>query len=434
MSNVATTAIHGSPLGGGALRGIGQLVIVIVLAGIVGATADRFFGAAQSTHSSPEGDSSLVAQLTSMVVSASPELAQRIRYLVVSEPKLRFAAVWRDGVRIYPEQGTLLTLAESRGWQQLRGSFAHLRSLVPGSGPERSTTVHVYGEIAQASCWRSVSQAGSWGICAAFASASPVGSSDTSGLGGWIKVGLGLLMPLLLFSALLIYLARRLREWIHDARQPLSNMRLHLDLLTRLPSRATECREVLDAELTRLDGALQRLARWQSVRSWWAGRQSAQTHDLQALLNSMARGHQSALAAANCSLYLDVGRCPSREVEAQGLQRIVCNALDNCARHAPGSAVSLVCKAPLTPDDWLLLEITCVASATARQAVSSAVHNRVSDNAGMGLRSCRSLAKARGWRLQVKNDLQSFVVSLSLPPGNASMSHQGRGLMSCYKS
>lgn len=434
MSNVATNAVHSSPSGGGALRGIGQLVLVLVLTWAVGMTADRFLSAGESAHSSAEGDASLAAQLTSRVVSASPELAQHIRYLAVSEPKLRFAAVWHDGERLYPEQGALLTLAESRGLQQLRGSFAHLRSVLAGSGAERSATVHVDGQAALARCWRPEHPAGSWDICAVFASASPVGSSDTSGLGGWIKVGLGLLMPLLLLSAVLFYLARRLREWVHDARQPLCNMRLHLDLLTRLPSRAAECREVLDAEVTRLDGALQRLARWQSLRSWWAGRKSAQTHDLQSLLNSMARGHQSALAAANCSLYLDVGRCPSREVEAQGLQRIVCNALDNCARHAPGSAVSLVCRAPLAPGDWLLIEVLCIAAAKGQQAVSTTGHHGVSDNAGMGLRSCRSLAKARGWRLQVKNDLQSFVVSLSLPPGAPSMSHQGRGLMSCYKS
>ncbi len=442
MPIAVTTAVFCSQRVALSLRYFGRLLATAVLCCAVIAAAASFHSSATPTSSPRDVENSLGARLSSIALSASPDLAQEIRFLTVTNPRLRFAAVWRDGLRVYPEQGALMSLMESKGLQQVGGRFEHLLELAQTEREPRFAALYFAGQPAEARCWRAGPSGVALGICMLQDSDTLLGSVGGAEQSMWSVAGPGLLFSVTLLLGLLLFLRRCLLEWVHDARQPLCNIRLHLDLLNRVPDRAGECRAVLYAETSRLDCTLQKLARWHSVRSCFAACRKPELGDLRDVLSALALQRRSALIAANCSLTVDLGNCPVRMIAVDALQRIVSNVLDNCARHSPGSAVSVVCQLPRAASDWLSVDVVCHGAVGAVQAVASRVERsahparelRSSHCGAVGLRSCRRLARSQGWRISVQSDHQRFVVSLALPPGRRSGSDLNVGSMACCKS
>lgn len=354
MFIVASTAVRRSLFIECTPRRFGWLMVVLAFGCAIAAATGNIYKPVASYSAPTDRESTLALKLTSIVLSQSPDLTQQIRFLTLTEPRLRFAAVWHGGQRVHPEQGALMSLRESRALEQVGGRLGHLLALVRSERSERtpqSATLHSAGQSARARCWRSGQPRADFGICMLLGSDDILNSATSAERSIWSAAGPALLLFVALLLGLLFFLRGRLLEWIHDARQPLCNIRLQLDLLHRFPERRADCRAVLDAEVGRLDSALQDLARWHHARSWLAGPGSPRTVGLRVSLKALVLRQQSALNTANCTLALDLDSCPSGQVAADELARIVSNVLDNCVRHAPGATVSVACKAPLAADD-----------------------------------------------------------------------------------
>lgn len=421
MFNVASTAVRRSLFIECTPRRFGWLMVVLAFGCAIAAATGNIYKPVASYSAPTDRESTLALKLTSIVLSQSPDLTQQIRFLTLTEPRLRFAAVWHGGQRVHPEQGALMSLRESRALEQVGGRLGHLLALVRSERTPQSATLHSAGQSARARCWRSGQPRAEFGICMLLGSDDILNSATSAERSIWSAAGPALLLFVALLLGLLFFLRGRLLEWIHDARQPLCNIRLQLDLLHRFPERRADCRAVLDAEVGRLDSALQDLARWHHARSWLAGPGSPRTVGLRVSLKALVLRQQSALNAANCTLALDLDSCPSGQVAADELARIVSNVLDNCVRHAPGATVSVACKAPLAADDWILVDFVCTPAATPSQKIGcSTERSGLVNIREPGLQLCRNLARARGWRLRVDDDPHCFVVSLALPPSSRS--------------
>jgi signal transduction histidine kinase len=407
------------------------------------------------------------------------EAAYKLRALAYESIDIELVVRWQAGHRVYPDLSGMSTFPESTLLTEALPGMTELRRRLE-SGDTGVVSLAVYLSTGQARlyCWQPPVTALAETLCVAAAVPAAVssavvsatssmaampdrqlfasqlhggiaGSQDDERLGRqqasqswtllWGKddlLFLGLVISTLagmvlwgwrwLTAArtrrvLAVELREQLRELIHDLRLPLANVLLYSGLMSRQPDAARRYCPVLEEEGQRLQSLVSELAAllFPLQPRRWSNRQvSRLAHCPQDQIRRLARATAARLEQSQCQLTLDLGGTTLLSYSPEALNRILHNLLDNCARHAPGSRVTLVCReeGSGTAAATLVIELCCRYPAGTRRRSG---WWRWHEWAGTGLGSCRRLVREQGWCWRSQLTAEGYRAVLQMPLSDA---------------
>jgi signal transduction histidine kinase len=348
-----------------------------------------------------------------LLADDSDVLSYGLRNLAYAEPVLELAAVWQAQERLFPAGRDMPTWTESSRLGEALPSMNVLRQqLETDTGASLWLRLYLGSGAAWLNCY---SLPAGQDVCLLLSEEQLIHDGitlpDPEGDRRLLKNGL---VPLIvLFAAWLLawqllcqrLLLRHLRQQaaglLHDLRLPLANIALYLALLKR-NGLVSGYLDVLEQESRRTacfaDALAEALQQPLFDRRKITPRQDSRVLSavqVLALLQSRLDCWQPALQQANITLQWQPsasGLPAQLPVNEQVLMRILDNLLDNACRHAAGGQIALWL-VPLDQD--VQLRWVCAAPAVVPAARGRLV---LRWRQGLGLLSCRRLARRQGWQ------------------------------------
>lgn len=352
---------------------------------------------------------SVETELQSLIGVPPEQLISTLRFFSASNPSLDMIVVWQAGERISPPVQEMLTFSESHHLAAHGRTFDALRStakfqktgLVQSRLPGSSTK--------GIQCWQNASTQAPLDICVLGQLPQPAVSSvgpahrNKSIPASW---GFSLITALCVLG-FLIGIHRKMREWEHDIRQPLSNLNLNLALLPRYPAQRDRLHADMALELQKLDKILSTLTLCLPRGLSWNNQTQAQ-QSLNVVLGSVIDSYRNRLHGVGCVLRVDLAKTVQQRVAVASLQRIGGNVIDNCIRHAPGSVLTISTHSAESSAPCTLIDFACT-------AIPSRALIKPKQHSGLGLRSSRRLALKHNWQWAITRTESEFRVSLRIP-------------------
>lgn len=387
------------------------------------------------TVSAEQWAGSLRQHIQPLLGEESDVLSYGLRNLAYAEPVLELAAVWQgQGLgqeRLFPAGTDMPTWTESSRLGEALPSMNALRQqLETDTGASLWLRLYLGSGAAWLNCY---SLPAGQDVCLLLSEEQliqdgitlPYAGSDRELFNrGWLSVMLLLAVWLLAWQLLCqSLLLRRLRQQaaglLHDLRLPLANITLYLALLKR-SGLVSGYLDVLEQESRRSAGFTDALAealqqplfdRCNITPRQYSRMLSAE--QVLALLQARLDCWQPALQQADITLQWQAsasGLPMQLPVNEEVLMRILDNLLDNACRHAAGGQIGLWL-VPLDQD--VQLRWLCAAPAV----VSAARGGRLAVRwrQGLGLLSCRRLARRQGWQCWQSAEGSVFRLALRLP-------------------
>jgi hypothetical protein len=372
-----------------------------------------------------------------LLAEESDVLSYGLRNLAYAEPVLELVAVWQGQgqERLFPAGTDMPTWTESsRLGEALPSMNALSQQLETDTGASLWLRLYLGSGAAWLNCY---SLPAGQNVCLLLSEEQLIQNGITLPYAGgdWHLLKNGLLPLVLLFALCLLawqlvcqsLLLRRLRQQaaglLHDLRLPLANIALYLALLKR-SGLVSGYLDILEQESRRTAGLADALAEALQQplfdRCNITSRQSSRmlsAEQVLALLQARLDCWQPALQQADISLQwqASVSGLPMQlPVNEEVLMRILDNLLDNACRHAAGGQIGLWL-VPLDQD--VQLRWLCAAP----DMVSAAGRDRLAARAvlrwrqGLGLLSCRRLARRQGWQCWQSAEGSVFRLALRFP-------------------
>ena len=357
----------------------------------------------------------LQQQVAPLLLLPDSEAHYELRSLAYESPEIELIAHWQNDERTFPGRTGMMAFNESTLLTEALPAMNALRAQLAQGRVQAQTRLYLSSGQADLSCWQMAPAAAHFQTTEPHSHttashstetlciASPVTESQShstltpSSLLGWLLISLTA-------TGIHTLLQRwrkqaRLSELLHDVRLPLANLLLYSRLMQRRPESSERYVSVLQSETGRVNHLVNELA--DHLMGHSENTSEAQTVCLRQRLEQQIANCRPRLAAANCSLKIDLCGQHVSSSNPAALDRIIHNLLDNCARHAPGQSVRVTSR-----DDgnhWIV-EVRC----SADQAVPEI-------QPGTGLTSCEQLAGKQHWRWSFQMQSNWLIWRLVLP-------------------
>ncbi|WP_221798133.1 hypothetical protein [Oceanobacter mangrovi] len=403
----------------------------------------------------------LQSQINGWLDLSDSAAGYEMRSLVYEAPHLYLIARWQDGQRVFPDQSSMQTFAEStlltEALPAMKVLVGQLQEQNGRSSPVMSLPIFLSTGLADISCWQQGVAGVRNTLCVAIdaghQAAKPI---DEAMSWHWFARGIAAALLFGCFSWLSVALCKCRcdratqtvleqeqkscwrRELMHDLRLSLANLLLYSSLACRRQADSQSDWQLVNKESQRMKRLVEELdagladdnARLADIGvETGANTDGSQWLSPQQQIKAMLVSCGPRLQQAGVDVHCDLQGDDRLFYPPESLNRILHNLLDNCARHAPGSRVSVSCQA--LQDQTLEIQLLCdfadgsLAGQRPDQTteflnnlppwLQSWLACRVGSYYGTGLRSARRLAQQQGWGWACKLDASGFSASLTLP-------------------
>lgn len=352
-------------------------------------------------QAAPNAFQRLQQQVAPLLLLPDSDASYELRSLTFELPEVELIARWQDGERTFPNRSGMTTFNESTLLIEALPTMNALRAQLEQGRVQAQTRLYLSSGQANLRCWQTAPTAALSTETLCIASAVTESQSTTpfspAVLLGWLLISL-------MASGIHTLLQRwrkqaRLSELLHDMRLPLANLLLYSRLMQRRPESSERYLSVLQSETGRVNHLVNELADHLNSRSEHTSQ--VQTVCFRQRLEQQIANCRPRLAAANCSLEIDLEGQHVNATEPAAFDRILHNLLDNCARHAPGQSVHV--RSRDDGNHWMV-EVHCSAAQTVPEV-----------QPGTGLTSCERLAKQQHWRWSFQVHSNELIWRLAIP-------------------